>query len=98
MRRPPLFVSNHFSNVGQRVVDRIREDSEPLFAKGLLNLAEGNDVFLYRQGRFEEASSRSGAREALFAWSNAVTDLNLDGSLDVVCVNGFVTGDLPHDT
>ena len=60
--------------------------------------AEGNDVFLFRQGRFEEASSRSGAREALFAWSNAVTDLNLDGSLDVVCVNGFVTGDLPHDT
>jgi hypothetical protein len=93
-----LFVSNHYSSVGQRVLERMRQDSGQTFAKGLLELPEGNGVFVFRQGKFDSVGPSSGATDASFAWSNAVGDLNLDGCLDVVCVNGFVTGDLPHDT
>ena len=40
----------------------------------------------------------TGAEQAGWSWGTAATDLDLDGNLDLLSVNGFVTGDLPDDT
>ena len=47
---------------------------------------------------FVVAATPAIASGVLWAWSAALCDLDLAGRLDVFCTNGFVTGDLPHDT
>ncbi|MBL4844304.1 MAG: VCBS repeat-containing protein [Planctomycetes bacterium] len=43
-------------------------------------------------GTFEDWSERSGAAPAGWYWSSGLVDLDNDGSLDVVAVNGWITG------
>ena len=67
----------------------------PLVAVG--RMARGNRVLLGGVGGFTPAAAR-GAESAGWSWGAAATDLDLDGNLDLLCANGFVTGDLPEDT
>ena len=39
-----------------------------------------------------------GGTRAGWSWSAASPDIDLDGNRDIVCVNGFVTGDISGDT
>lgn len=43
-------------------------------------------------GTFEDWSERSGAAPAGWFWSSGLADLDNDGSLDVVALNGWITG------
>ena len=68
-------------------------------ARNLQQLALGNRLFHGTgEGGFEELPLGHGAASAGWSWSAHVTDLDLDGGLDVACVNGFVTGELTGDT
>ena len=67
----------------------------PLVSLG--RMARGNRILLGGVGGFTPAAAR-GAESAGWSWGAAATDLDLDGNLDLLCANGFVTGDLPEDT
>ena len=49
------------------------------------------------KGTFEDWSESSGAAPAGWFWSSGAADLDNDGSLDVVAVNGWITGKLKDD-
>jgi len=49
------------------------------------------------RGTFEDWSERSGAAPAGWFWSSGAADLDNDGALDVVAVNGWITGKLKDD-
>ncbi|MGK0220349.1 MAG: hypothetical protein ACI9HE_003860 [Planctomycetota bacterium] len=97
--RLDLFLSNPSSTTGRRILARFEEREKRAGYKNLARLAGGNLLFLGEaDGGFREAPEAGGADGAGWAWGTALADLNLDGHLDVVCANGFVTGDLPQDT
>ncbi|MFT5050590.1 MAG: hypothetical protein ACI8QZ_001992 [Chlamydiales bacterium] len=97
--RLDLFVAGPTSVTGERVLKRVRRGGEERVADDLLNLASGNALFFGTEsGGFERAPRGYGGANAGWVWSSALADLDLDGALDIFCVNGFVTGDLPQDT
>ena len=98
-----LFVAGPTSVAGKRVVGRLRgagrDTARDDVLEGILGLASGNALFFSDgEGGFERAPAGYGAAGAGWVWSTALADFDLDGALDVFCVNGFVTGDLPQDT
>jgi len=93
-----LYVSNMSSTAGNRILGRLEEDIDSEIFKMLKKLAAGNSIFLAGEQSFEKLPKDAGGVGASWAWSAALADYDLDGRLDVFCTNGFVTGDLPHDT
>lgn len=97
--RLDLFVAGPTSVTGERVMKRVRRGGREAMADDLLNLASGNSLFFgTKSGGFARAPRGYGGAGAGWVWSSALADLDLDGALDIFCVNGFVTGDLPQDT
>ena len=97
--RLDLYVSNMSSTAGNRILGRLGDDIDPEMFAALKKLAAGNTIFRStNDGTFERMPSEAGGVNANWAWSSALFDVDLDGNLDVFCTNGFVTGDLPHDT
>ena len=93
-----LYVSNMSSTAGNRILGRLEEDIDSAIFKMLKKLAAGNSIFLADDQSFEKLPKVAGGVGASWAWAAALADYDLDGRLDVFCTNGFVTGDLPHDT
>ena len=94
-----LYVSNMSSTAGNRILGRLSDDIDPELFSALKKLAAGNTIFCKQSdGSFERQPKDAGGVNGNWAWSSALFDVDLDGSLDVFCTNGFVTGDLPHDT
>lgn len=94
-----LYVSNMSSTAGNRILGRLQDDLDPELHATLKKLAAGNTIFLSGPtARFEQLASDAGGVNASWAWSAVLRDFDLDGCLDVYCVNGYVTGDLAHDT
>jgi len=94
-----LYVSNMSSTAGNRILGRLEADIDSDIFKMLKKLAAGNSIFLAGdQQSFEKLPKDAGGVGASWAWAAALADYDLDGRLDVFCTNGFVTGDLPHDT
>lgn len=96
--RLDLYVSNMSSTAGNRILGRLSEEIDPELYAMLKKLAAGNSIFLRRGKEFGQLAKEAGGVGANWAWSAALADFDLDGRLDVFCTNGFVTGDLPHDT
>lgn len=95
--RLDLYLSGATSGTGRRMVERVSAvtGGAPLVSLG--RMARGNRLLLGGEGGFTPAEPR-GAESAGWSWGAAATDLDLDGHLDLLCANGFVTGDLPEDT
>jgi hypothetical protein len=94
-----LYVSNMSSTAGNRILGRLQDDLDPELHATLKKLAAGNTIFLSSaEARFEQLPGSAGGVNASWAWSAVLRDFDLDGCLDVYCVNGYVTGDLAHDT
>lgn len=95
--RLDLYLSGATSGTGRRMVERVSAvtGGAPLVSLG--RMARGNRILLGGDGGFAPAEAR-GAESAGWSWGAAATDLDLDGNLDLLCANGFVTGDLPEDT
>jgi hypothetical protein len=91
-----LYVANMSSTAGSRILSRLAADDGAVAL--LSKLAAGNSIFLRRGSGFERLPSKAGGVDAMWAWSVALVDLDLDARLDVFCTNGFITGDTPADT
>jgi len=96
--RLDLFVTQPSSHAGHRVLERLEEEEVVGPLDLLQRMAAGNALFVNEGAAFREAAGPAGLGHAGWAWGSAITDFDLDGALDVFCVNGFVTGDLPQDT
>lgn len=96
-----LYAANMSSTAGNRILGRLAGDEER--RGSLLKMAAGNSIFLSRAPGgggpgFELLPPARGGVDASWAWGVALADYDLDGRLDVFCVNGFITGDTPADT
>ncbi|MDP6538192.1 MAG: VCBS repeat-containing protein [Planctomycetota bacterium] len=97
--RLDLYVANMSSTAGNRILGRLGDEIDPEMMALLRKLAAGNTIFeAESDGTFRALPSSAGGVNASWAWSVALCDFDLDGRLDVFNTNGFVTGDLPHDT
>jgi hypothetical protein len=93
-----LFLTGSHSPTAVRMFERYTGTDKRQLDE-LAGLSDGN--VLYRglpDGTFERVDHANGASHAGWAWGSALVDLDLDGRTDIVCANGFVTGDLPADT
>lgn len=93
-----LYVANMSSTAGNRILDRLQGDVDPEVFATLKKAAAGNSVFVRKGDAFEALPREAGGVSASWAWSTAACDFDLDGRTDIFVSNGFVTGDLPHDT
>ncbi|MFT7167823.1 MAG: hypothetical protein ACI80K_000945 [Paracoccaceae bacterium] len=118
--RLDLYLSSPTSTSGQRILSSVGRERGELASRGMLQMANGNKVFLGRlvdsgqaEGVLEpgaEGGPRKikqmatfvrgdmGGKSAGWSWSAASPDIDLDGHRDIVCVNGFVTGQITGDT
>jgi hypothetical protein len=94
-----LYVSNMSSTAGNRILKRLGDSLQQDLLGDLLKLAAGNTIFTRnKEGGFDALPPEKGGVGASWAWCPTLADLDLDGYLDVYCANGYVTGDLAHDT
>ncbi|MFT5286433.1 MAG: hypothetical protein ACI8TQ_002602 [Planctomycetota bacterium] len=93
-----LYVSNMSSTAGNRILGRIQDELDPETFSWLKKLAAGNSIFMSSDSKFTKLAKDAGGVGGNWAWTPALADYDLDGRLDIFCTNGFVTGDLPHDT
>lgn len=94
-----LYASNMSSSAGNRILSRlVKGDSSDLREKTLKKLAGGNTLFNFGDGKFTTVSSKFGGIGAAWAWAPQFLDLDLDGDLDLACVNGFISGNSLKDT
>jgi len=93
-----VYVANMSSTAGNRILDRLKEDVDEEIYVQLKKTAAGNTIFLRSGDGFEALQREAGGVNASWAWSPMLCDFDLDGRTDVFVTNGFVTGDLPHDT
>jgi len=82
-----------------RVLKRLRGSVHEKTLNDLFGGAAGAYTLLQDEaGKFERAPFADDVSHTGWAWSNVLADLDLNGQLDIFCVNGFVTGDLPQET
>ena len=108
--RLDLYLSSPTSTSGTRILNDVESEFGTDSAMGMMQAANGNKLFLGRMkdvapgpdgpaqrvAGFEQ--SDMGGIRAGWSWSAASPDIDLDGRRDIVCVNGFVTGDITGDT
>jgi len=93
-----LYVANMSSTAGNRILDRMWDVLPEEERQKLRKSAAGNTIFLQGESGFTKQPKSAGGVGANWAWSASVVDFDLDANSDIFCVNGFVTGDLAHDT
>ena len=93
-----VYVANMSSTAGNRILDRLKGDVDEEVYEMLKKTAAGNTIFLRSGDGFEALPLEAGGVNASWAWSPMLCDFDLDGRTDIFVTNGFVTGDLAHDT
>ena len=93
-----VYVANMSSTAGNRILDRLKDDVDEEVYEMLKKTAAGNTIFLRSGEGFEALPAEAGGVNASWAWSPMLCDFDLDGRTDIFVTNGFVTGDLAHDT
>ncbi|MEM7383340.1 MAG: VCBS repeat-containing protein [Verrucomicrobiota bacterium] len=89
-----LYVGNMWSNAGNRITlqKQFLPGASPATRAQARRHARGNSVYLNRgDSTFEDATARSGANMARWAWSSNFIDMNNDGREDLIVANGMIT-------
>ena len=95
-----LYVSNMESSAGKRITYQrhFRAESSDASRAWYRRHARGNTLFRGgADGRFEDVSEEAAVTSALWAWGSLFCDVNLDGALDLLAPNGFVTNERSDD-
>lgn len=95
-----LYVSNMDSNAGQRIsrMGPFLPGADAPERAHYFGHARGSSTLLGSpEGVFLDHTMASGARHSLWAWGGLSLDCDLDGNLDLMVPNGFVTGQGPRD-
>lgn len=85
-----LYVANMFSKAGTRVLASTKGLPPPLMEK-VKKFAKGNTLYVARDGGFDEVASTVGVNRGLWAFGSVMTDVDLDGRLDVAVANGYLS-------
>jgi len=98
--RQDLYVADMWTAAGLRVSQQ--EDFQKESSKQVRELyrkhAMGNSLFHNSgDGRFADASARSGTAMGRWAWSSDTWDFNHDGFLDLYIANGMISGETRDD-
>jgi hypothetical protein len=93
-----VYVANMSSTAGNRILDRLKEEVDEEVFEQLKKTAAGNTIFLRSEAGFEALPVEAGGVNASWAWNPVLCDFDLDGRKDIFVTNGFVTGELAHDT
>lgn len=99
--RLDLYLSNPTSTSGSRIMSGVEKERGNGASRGMIQMANGNKAFLGGVDKDGASTFEIGGRGSArggWAWSIASPDVDLDGTRDIVCVNGFVTGELTGDT
>ena len=78
--------------------DRLKDEVDAEAFEMLKKTAAGNTIFLRAGDGFEALPLEAGGVNASWAWAPILCDFDLDGRTDIFVTNGFVTGELAHDT
>ncbi|MEL6428359.1 MAG: VCBS repeat-containing protein [Planctomycetota bacterium] len=98
--RLDLYLASPTSTSGSRLLSSVEGERGRGSSLSMMQMANGNKAFFGRveDGRSTFAAADVGGTRAGWAWSVATPDIDLDGARDIVCVNGFVTGEITGDT
>jgi tetratricopeptide (TPR) repeat protein len=98
--RQDLYVADMWTAAGIRVSqqDNFQIGSSNQVRDLYRKHAMGNSLFQNSgDGRFADASARSGTAMGRWAWSSDAWDFNHDGFLDLYIANGMISGETPQD-
>ena len=93
-----VYVANMSSTAGNRILDRLKDEVDEEIFEQLKKTAAGNTIFVRSGDSFEALPIEAGGVNASWAWMPVLCDFDLDGRKDIFVTNGFVTGELEHDT
>lgn len=88
--RLDLYVANMFSKAGTRVLAATKGVGPSAMA-GLKKFANGNTLYLARDGGFEEVAQAQGVNRGLWAFGSVFADVDADGRLDLAVANGYLS-------
>ena len=95
-----LYVGNMYSSAGNRIANqaKFQQDASAETRRKLQRSARGNSLFTNQgDGNFLDVSQQSGAAMGRWTWGTLSVDVNNNGSLDLIALNGMVTGTSPAD-
>ena len=98
--RADLYVADMWTAAGLRVSqqDNFQKGSSKRVRELYRKHAMGNSLFQNSgDGRFADASARSGTTMGRWAWSSDTCDFNHDGFLDLYIANGMISGETRRD-
>ena len=94
-------IGNMFSAAGTRVTTqpKFEQDlTEGLDAERIAYLARGNTLLVNQGGKlFQERSAQAGVINTQWTWGTLFGDLDNSGGLDMMAMNGFITGPVVDD-
>jgi len=94
-------IGNMFSAAGTRVTaqPKFEEDlTEGLDAERIAYLARGNTLLVNQGGKlFHERSAQAGVINTQWTWGTLFGDFDNSGGLDMMAMNGFITGPVVDD-
>jgi hypothetical protein len=93
-----LYAANMSSTAGNRILGRLLGSGQDETGLMLKKFAAGNTLFAFDGKAFMPVDPKFGGVGAAWAWASQFLDIDLDGDLDLACVNGFISGDSLKDT
>lgn len=94
-----IYKANMFSSAGNRITHQpqfmpnAKADDREIYQQ----LANGNSLFINRNGSFEDVAAPLGVHMGRWSWGSIFLDLNNDGWDDLYVTNGFITGPQKDD-
>ena len=94
-------ISNMFSAAGNRITTQPRFEkdlAEGLEVERIAYLARGNTLLVSKDGTtFDEQSAQAGMVNTQWTWGTLFADFDNNGDLDLMAMNGYVTGPTVDD-